>query len=92
LAFIFRYHRSVKDDLEKLDNYTGSRIKKVLETRLLVEPINAGELLKGNLKGFRKFRVGDYRIVYKVSGNEIHILGIRHRKDIYNILENRKES
>jgi mRNA interferase RelE/StbE len=91
LEFIFKYHRSVKDDLDKLDNYSKSRIKRVMEAKLLIDPINTGELLKGNLKGFRKLKVGDYRIVYKVSEKEIHILGIRHRKDIYSVLENRKE-
>ena len=61
-----------------------------MEARLLIDPQNNGELLKGNLKGYRKLRVGDYRIVYKVYDTEIRVLGIRHRKDIYAILENRK--
>ena len=90
MKFIFSYHRAVKDDLGKLDKYSRSRIKRVMETRLLMDPINNGELLKGNLKGYRKLRVGDYRIVYKVYDAEIRVLGIRHRKDIYAILGNRK--
>jgi mRNA interferase RelE/StbE len=39
-------------------------------------------LLKGTLKGFRKLRIGDHRVVYKVEKKEIIILGIRHRRDM----------
>jgi len=53
-----------------------------MEARLLIDPINNGESLRGSLKGYRKLRVGDYRIVYKVLEKEIHVLGIRHRKDL----------
>ena len=41
------------------------------------------------LKGFRsvyRVRVGDYRIVYKRTSREIHIILIAHRKNIYKIL------
>ncbi|MGB9870254.1 MAG: type II toxin-antitoxin system RelE family toxin [Anaerolineae bacterium] len=43
------------------------------------------EALKGDLKGFYKLRVGDYRIIYEVLDQErviiIHAIG--HRRDIY---------
>ncbi|MBI5344466.1 MAG: type II toxin-antitoxin system RelE/ParE family toxin [Deltaproteobacteria bacterium] len=35
------------------------------------------------LKGYWKLRVGDYRVVYKISGNEVLVLGIIHRRDVY---------
>jgi len=28
-------------------------------------------------------RVGDYRVVFKIVGNEVWIFGIIHRKDVY---------
>lgn len=34
-------------------------------------------------------RVGDYRIVFRVVEDEIRILGIRHRKDIYQKINTR---
>jgi mRNA-degrading endonuclease RelE of RelBE toxin-antitoxin system len=30
-----------------------------------------------------KYRVGDYRVIYAVLGNEVLVLRIGHRKDIY---------
>ncbi len=35
------------------------------------------------MKGYWKLRVGDYRVVYKVSGNNVLILAIINRKEVY---------
>jgi mRNA interferase RelE/StbE len=45
------------------------------------------ELLAGTLSGFYKFRVGDYRIIYKVYKNEnlMVIHGIGHRREVYKL-------
>ena len=42
------------------------------------------------LQGFKDFyraRVGDYRIVFKKTDNEIYIVIIGHRSDIYKFLK-----
>lgn len=42
------------------------------------------------LEGFRtifRIRVGNYRIVYRKSFQEIYIILIAHRKDVYRLLE-----
>jgi mRNA interferase RelE/StbE len=84
MNFTLRYHPDVRDvDLPFIDNITRQRIKKAIEERLLVSPQNYGIPLRKTLKGYWKMRVGDYRIVFKVVKNEIRILGIRNRKDIY---------
>ncbi len=36
-----------------------------------------------NLKGLWKLKVGDYRVIFRMSGKEVIIIGIGHRKDIY---------
>ncbi len=52
--------------------------------RLADEPA-AGGTLKGEFSGLRRLRVGDYRIVYEVIGNELTILVVRigHRREVY---------
>jgi mRNA interferase RelE/StbE len=35
------------------------------------------------LKGYWKLRIGDYRVVYKIAERELRILGIIHRKKMY---------
>jgi len=79
LSYPIRYHKAVKDDLNRLEVLAKARIKRAIETRLAIDPIKSGEPLKGDLKGFRKLRIGDYRIVYKIIEKEVLILGIRHR-------------
>ncbi len=39
------------------------------------------------LQGMYRRRVGDYRIVYEVAGDEVIIIAFSHRKDIYRDLE-----
>ena len=45
----------------------------------------AGGVLKGEFSGLRRLRVGDYRIVYEVNGEDLIVLVIRigHRKGTY---------
>lgn len=90
MSYLIKYHKAVKDDLNSLEVLTKVRIKRAIETRLAIDPIKSGEPLKGSLKGFRKLRIGDYRIVYKVIEEEVLILGIRHRKNIYEVMKSRE--
>ena len=88
MPFTLKYHPSVKsNDIPKLDKATAARIRKVIETRLLTAPEEHGKPLRRTLKGYWKLRVGDYRIVFKVKGDEILVLGILHRKEVYDIIE-----
>ena len=83
MHYIVRYHPLVRKDLSTINTTIKARIKNAIERRLMVDPIKYGDPLRKTLKGYRKLRVGDYRIVYKIEGEYISILGIRHRKEIY---------
>ena len=87
MAYTVTYHHLVKsEDIPKLDNTAKIRIRKAIETRLMLAPEEYGEPLRRTLKGYWKLRVGDYRVVFKVEGEGITILGIRHRRDIYKVM------
>ena len=77
------YHHEIPDDLADIPTNIKERIRKAIETRLLIDPINYGLPLRKSLQGHRKLRVGDYRIIYRIQGKEIIILKIGHRKDVY---------
>ncbi len=81
------YHPAVKDeDIAKLDNASKERLRKAIETRLIVAPEKYGKPLRKTLKGYWKFRVSDYRVVFKILDDKtLLILGIRHRRDIYKV-------
>ncbi|MBI4686882.1 MAG: type II toxin-antitoxin system RelE/ParE family toxin [Nitrospirae bacterium] len=90
MSFELRYHPDVKSiDLPLINEKIKSRIKNSVETRLTTAPHQYGEPLRKTLKGYWKLRVGDYRVVFKISGNEIWILGIIHRKKVYDMIEGR---
>lgn len=45
-----------------------------------------GEEKLGGFKDIYRVRVGDYRIVYQRSSQQIYIVIIGHRKDLYDLL------
>jgi mRNA interferase RelE/StbE len=84
------YHPDVKKvDLPKIDNQNKTTIKRAIEERLAVQPEVYGKPLQRTLKGYWKLRVGDFRVVFKIIGDEILILAIMHRKNIYSQVQKR---
>jgi mRNA interferase RelE/StbE len=84
LTFELRYHPDVRDiDIPKLNETLKKRIKRAIEERLSISPHQYGEPLRKTLRGYWKLRVSDYRVVYKVEGNEVWIFAIINRKDVY---------
>ena len=84
MAYKLLYHPDVlKHDLPKIPRNIKEAIRRAIETRLAEEPFMVGEPLRQSLKGHRKLRVGDYRVIYRVEGGEIIILKIGHRKEVY---------
>jgi mRNA interferase RelE/StbE len=89
----FKYHPDVKrSDLPKIDVRNRAMIKRAIENRLATQPEAYGKPLRRTLKGYWKLRVGDYRIVFKVSSNSIFIFGIIHRKEVYRLIKKRIEA
>ncbi len=84
MPFELKYHPAVKEiDIVSLNARLKKLIRTAIETRLMTAPQQYGEPLRKTLKGYWKLRVGDYRVVFKIMGNEIWILGIIHRKKVY---------
>ncbi|WP_395463571.1 type II toxin-antitoxin system RelE/ParE family toxin [Wolbachia endosymbiont of Cantharis cryptica] len=72
-------------DLPDLPKTIKSRALKAIKERLTVSPDKVGKPLSHELKGHRRIRVGDYRVVYQVNNLEriVTVTGIRHREYIY---------
>lgn len=91
MPFELRYHPQVKSlDLPRIDAKLKKRIQSAVETRLAIAPHQYGSPLRKTLRGYWKLRGGDYRVVYKIEGNEVWILAIIHRKKVYELAEKRK--
>jgi mRNA interferase RelE/StbE len=85
------YHPKVRDeDIPRLGHVAAGRIRVAIEGRLMAHPDKLGLPLRRGLHGYKKFRVGDYRVIYRLDGEEIKILIIGHRKDIYDRIKKRQ--
>ena len=67
--------------LRRLNKSTQVRVLREIKT-LEINPF-AGKRLRGLLSGLLSFRVGNYRIIYQVTEEQIVIRTIGHRKTIY---------
>lgn len=84
MAYKVIYHPDIlKHDLPKIPQNMKEAIQRAIESRLSLNPLLAGEPLRQSLKGHRKLRVGDYRVIYRISANTIIVLKIGHRKEVY---------
>lgn len=77
------YHHEIPNDLKSIPGNLKKRIRKAIETRLLVDPVNYSLPLRKSLQGFRKLRVGDYRVIYRIEAQNIIVFKIGHRKEVY---------
>ena len=73
----------IKEDIPGIPMPYKEQIKTAIRERLTQEPIKLGKPLKYSLFGYRRLRVGDWRIIYKIHGNIVRIVKIGNRKDIY---------
>lgn len=82
MAYNVVYKKSVYRDLKKLSKAEASRILDQIENELARKP-ESNPVLKGQFAGLRKYRIGDYRVIYALMGMDILILRIGNRRDVY---------
>ncbi len=81
--FKITFKKSVAKDLKQMNKDQIKRILGKIETDLSTMPEQFPEL-KGKFSGLRKYRVGDYRIIFAiVANNTVLITRIKHRKESY---------
>jgi len=82
LAYNIVYKNSVLRDLKKLSKAEAGRILDQIEKELS-KNADLYPALKGQFSGLRKYRVGDYRVIYAILQGDVLILRIGHRRDVY---------
>lgn len=75
--------KSVRKHLKKLPMSIHSKVIKALDV-IKNNPLS-GEKLHGELKNYYKYRVGDYRIVYKFDSkaSTVIVVKVEHRQGVY---------
>ena len=82
MAFDIAYKKSVGKDLAGLGKVEARRILDKIENEL-PERADSYPVLKGQFAGLRKLRVGDYRVIFAILGNQVLVLRIGHRREVY---------
>jgi mRNA interferase RelE/StbE len=75
-------------DLPSLPRNLQRRILGAIESRPAVAPERYGLRLRRSLWGLWKLRVGDYRVVYEMTGERLIVWAIAHRS-VYGEVERR---
>ncbi len=85
MTYRIEYLQSVvRKDIPKLSKAVKQQIRKAIEEKLTVRPIEFGRPLRYSLKGARSLRVRDYREIYQIEPpTTVLILKIGHRREVY---------
>ncbi|MES0342022.1 MAG: type II toxin-antitoxin system RelE/ParE family toxin [Candidatus Humimicrobiaceae bacterium] len=83
------WHEDALKDLKGIDKSDAQRIIKKVEKYFLKDPYNLGKPLAGHLKGFYRFQVDKYRIIYNIEEDKriIFVLRIGKRDKIYHAIQ-----
>ena len=77
------FKKSVAKDLKNISKDQVKRILDKIEDDLSNKPDQFPEL-KGKFSGLRKYRVGDYRIIFIIIDDDtVLITRIKHRREAY---------
>ena len=77
MSFSIRIKESAAKELRRVAKPDRARIVAAIDR--LAETPHLGTSLKGDLRGLRRIRVGDYRILYEVSGQGARRAGRPYR-------------
>lgn len=82
MAYNVQYKKSVAKDLARIGKTEARRLLDKIEKELASRP-DRYPVLQGPLAGLRKMRMGDYRVIYALLDNDVLILRIGNRREVY---------
>ena len=83
MRYAIRIKESAARELQRIERSERERLIAAID-RLAENPF-AGSALKGDLRGLRRIRVGDYRLIYEVQERDLVVLVLcaAHRREAY---------
>ncbi|MGD8835331.1 MAG: type II toxin-antitoxin system RelE/ParE family toxin [Desulfobacteraceae bacterium] len=87
MAWQIEFTPAAEKQLSKIDRQSAKRIINFLNKRIAPaeDPRTAGKALRGVLREFWRYRVGNYRIICMVEDSRLLILVVQiaHRSNVY---------
>lgn len=73
----------LKKDFKKIDKTGQQRIIKTIRKKLTLKPKEFGKPLAGDLKGYWKLRIGEYRVIYEIEEEKVlvYVIVVGYRRD-----------
>ena len=73
----------LKKDFKKIDKADQLRIINTIRKKLTSKPQEFGKPLIGELKGYWKLRIGEYRVIYEIEKDKIivYVIMVGYRRD-----------
>jgi mRNA interferase RelE/StbE len=82
VKFNLVYTQRAIRDVRSLEPSVRLRVGKTL-LRFREDPLKYAEKISDPKVGSYRFRIGDYRVIFDLEGEDIVILRVGHRRDIY---------
>ena len=82
MGYRISFKKSVSRDLKKLSREEADKILKKIEATLC-EKADAYPIRTRKFAGLRRYRSGDYLVIYTIIEDTVIVLRIRHRRDAY---------
>ncbi len=72
MTYRVEYLRSVvEDDIPALPKSAKRQVRRAIEATLTTHPFELGKPLRYSLRGARRLRVGDYRVIYRIERSDV---------------------
>ena len=82
MVYNITFKKSVGKDLKRISKQNAKRILDRIDAELTKNP-DRFPALSGPFAGMRKFRVGDYRVIFVIMDQDVLILRIQDGRDVY---------
>lgn len=82
MKFRIIYTKRAAKDISGLAPDVKERLKEALEG-YSEAPLHYARKMADPFLGNYRFRIGDYRVIFDLEGDEIVVLRVGHRRDIY---------
>ena len=81
MTYKISFKKSVSKDLKKLGKMEANRLLEKISSDL-PKIVDSCPLLKGKFTGLRKYRVGEYQVIFYILDDILLIVRIGHRRDV----------
>ena len=82
MKFNLVYTQRAVRDVRNLEPSLKLRIDKTM-LRFREDPLKHAEKITDTKLGSYRFRIGDYRVIFDLEGEDIVVLRVGHRREIY---------